>query len=51
MQGKGNSAKDGCLLCRRCHRTTHRYGWAITWEDEGIPKFRRRNKSFLSHPP
>lgn len=49
--GKGNTADDGCLLCRRCHRTVHRYGWTITRHDHGILKFERRGKHFLSHPP
>lgn len=49
--GKGNAAEDGCLLCRRCHRSVHRAGWAITWQDHGVLRFQRRGKHFLSHPP
>lgn len=49
--GRGNSVEDGCLLCRRCHRAVHRYGWTIRWDDHGVLKFERRGKHFLSNPP
>ena len=51
VPGHGNTADDGCLLCRRCHRTVHRYGWTISWCEDGALEFKRRNKSFVSHPP
>jgi len=51
VPGKGNAARDGCLLCRRCHRTVHRAKWTATWQDGGALKFERRGKHFISLPP
>ncbi|HEX9695900.1 MAG TPA: DUF222 domain-containing protein [Actinomycetota bacterium] len=51
VPGKGNTVRDGCLLCRRCHRTIHRYKWTAHWLDDGALKFERRGKHFLSLPP
>ncbi|HEX9694915.1 MAG TPA: hypothetical protein VGB64_01215 [Actinomycetota bacterium] len=51
VPGTGNTARDGCLLCRRCHRLLHRYKWTATWHDDGAIQFQRRGKSFLSLPP
>lgn len=51
VPGTGNTARDGCLLCRRCHRTVHRYRWSAEWLDQGTIRFRRRGKHFDSIPP
>lgn len=51
VPGTGNTARDGCLLCRRCHRTVHRYRWTAAWHDDGTIRFHRRGKHFDSIPP
>ncbi|HVL89843.1 MAG TPA: hypothetical protein VM841_06360 [Actinomycetota bacterium] len=51
VPGTGNTARDGILLCRRCHRIVHRHSWTATWHDDGAIRFERRGKHFLSLPP
>lgn len=51
IPGFGRSASDGVLLCRRCHRRVHRYGWKTRLLDSGIIEFTRRGYTFESLPP
>ena len=38
------------LLCRRCHRTVHRFRWRIQMRDDGIIEFRRPGRTHSSTP-
>lgn len=47
----GPTTEDNCLLlCRRCHRTVHRYQWKITTRRDGVIDFRHRGRTFASRP-
>ncbi|HEX9776364.1 MAG TPA: HNH endonuclease signature motif containing protein [Actinomycetota bacterium] len=37
------------LLCRRCHRRVHRYGWRITHDGDAV-RFDYRGRSMTSYP-
>ena len=38
------------LLCRRCHRTVHRFRWRIRMRDDGIIEFNRQRQTYTSTP-
>ena len=38
------------LLCRRCHRTVHRFRWRISMRDDYSIEFRRQGRTYSSTP-
>jgi len=38
------------LLCRRCHRRVHRFGWKIELHGDGAIGFSRRGQTYSSYP-
>jgi Domain of unknown function (DUF222)/HNH endonuclease len=38
------------LLCRRCHRRVHRFGWKISLDEDGVMEFTRRTRTYASSP-
>lgn len=48
--GKGRTIDDVILLCRRCHRRIHRYGWQITINAGDTITFHHRGRTYTSIP-
>lgn len=49
-RGGTTDARNCLLLCRRCHRAVHRFGWKITMQRDGTITFARRGKVLASAP-
>lgn len=49
-RGGTTDARNCLLLCRRCHRAVHRFGWRISMQPDGTITFARRGKVLASAP-
>ena len=49
-EGGPTAVENLLLLCRRCHRTAHRFRWRIVMSDDGTIEFKRQGRSYSSGP-
>lgn len=50
LHGGTTDTRNCLLLCRRCHRSVHRFGWKIWIESDGSITFARRGTTLTSAP-